>query len=54
MYKEAMKSIGMAKAPEDLVEGLSQFFKDVGYNNSFIDAEELKTRGEKESLWLFL
>jgi len=40
LYEEAMKNIGLAKAPEDLIDGLSDFLKDVGFNSSFIDHEE--------------
>ena len=47
-------SIGLAKDPGDLVEGLSEFLKDVGVNSSFIDVDALKERGEQEPLWLFL
>ncbi len=44
--------MGLAKAPEDLVDGLSAFLKDVGFNSSFID-DEAKDRLQ-EPLWSFV
>jgi hypothetical protein len=44
----------LASAPEELVEGMASFLREVGVNNSYIDNDELKARGEKEPLWLFL
>ena len=44
--------MGLAKAPEDLVDGLSAFLKDVGFNSSFVD-DEVKNRVQ-EPLWAFV
>ena len=54
IYEDAMKSMTLASAPEELVEGMASFLREVGVNNSYIDNDDLKARGEKEPLWLFL
>ena len=42
--------MGLANEPDELVEGLSDFLRDVGFNASFLD-EEFKLRGEQVPLW---
>ena len=54
MYKSAVKDLGLADRPEDLVEGLSYFLKEVGFNSSFIDKEANQALGLQEPLWQFL
>ena len=45
--------MGLASEPDELVEGLSDFLKDVGFNSSFLD-DEFKLRGEQVPLWQLL
>lgn len=44
-YKRIKASMGLASEPDELVEGLSDFLRDVGFNSSFLD-EEFKLRAE--------
>lgn len=37
--------MGLAGDPDELVEGLSDFLREVGFNTSFLD-DEYKLRGE--------
>lgn len=48
-YLKVKNDIPLADEPDQLVENLSVFLKDVGYNTSFLDGP-LKNRGEVE-LW---
>ena len=43
------KSIPLAEEPDELVQNLSDFLREVGYSNSFLDPPS-KNRGEVE-LW---
>lgn len=45
--------MGLANDPDELVEGLSDFLKDVGFNTSFLDTE-FKMRSEQVPLWQLL
>jgi hypothetical protein len=38
-------SLGLAAEPDKLVEGLSDYLREVGFNTSFLD-DEFKLRGE--------
>ena len=49
-YKKIKAEMGLANEPDELVEGLSDFLRDVGFNSSFLD-EEFKLRGEQVPLW---
>jgi hypothetical protein len=42
--------MGLAADPDQLVEGLSELLKDVGFNTSFLDTE-YKMRSEQVPLW---
>jgi hypothetical protein len=49
-YMKIKADMGLANEPDELVEGLSDFLRDVGFNSSFLD-EEFKLRGEQVPLW---
>ena len=49
-YMKIKAEMGLANEPDELVEGLSDFLRDVGFNSSFLD-EEFKLRGEQVPLW---
>ncbi len=41
----------MASSAEELVEGLSDLLKSVGFSTSFLDNDEVIARGLKEAYW---
>lgn len=48
-YMNVKNSLPQAEEPDELVENLSDFLREVGYSNSFLDPPS-KNRGEVE-LW---
>ena len=52
-YLRIKKSIVLVNEPDELVEGLSDFLKDVGFNTSYLDTE-FKMRSEQVPLWQLL
>jgi len=45
------QAIGLVEDPSELVMDLSGYLKDIGIGESFLDFEELKRRGQKQSIW---
>ena len=39
------QQVGRVDDPEDLVEGMSDYLKEIGIGTSFLDSDELKARG---------
>ena len=47
----AMKEIEVAKNPDELIDGMYEFFAEVGLNHAFIDQEEELGRGNILEPW---
>ena len=45
------KQMGLVSDPEDLVEGMSDYLKEIGIGTSFLDFNELKARGQRPPMW---
>ena len=37
--------MGLSNGPDDLIEGMAEFLKDVGVQSSFLDEEDLIIKG---------
>ena len=43
--------VGRVDDPEDLVEGMSDYLKEIGIGTSFLDFNELQARGQRPPMW---
>lgn len=50
----AKYSVGLAKDPQELIEGIADLLTEIGFDHSFIDFEELERRGMRTEGWEIL